>query len=74
MKKLIFAILTTIIFLPSVSFAHKEWVHQYIIKQAYLLLENQYGKMPSLFESYFKDINGNFYPYGPPHINLFLMH
>ncbi len=66
MKKLIFTILSMIIFLSSTSFAHKEWVHQYIVKQAYLLLENHYGKMPALFEGYFKDINGNFYTSGAP--------
>ncbi len=29
--------------LTNKSFAHKEWVHQYIVKQAYLFLANQLG-------------------------------
>ncbi len=67
MKKMIFLITVSLFIICSSSIkAHKEWVHQYIIKQAYLLLQNQYGQMPSLFDSYFRDSNGNFYSYGEP--------
>lgn len=46
--------------------AHKEWVHQYIVRQAYLLLENELGTLPQEFSDMFIDSNGNFYPYGEP--------
>ncbi|MCB2409852.1 T9SS type A sorting domain-containing protein [Hymenobacter lucidus] len=30
------------------AFAHKEWVHQYMVKQSYLYLEQQIGAIPAL--------------------------
>lgn len=32
----------------NVAFAHKEWVHQYQVRQAYLFLENQIGVVPGI--------------------------
>ncbi len=37
-------IFVVLIFVPCVGYAHKEWVHQYQVKQAYLLLSNQIGR------------------------------
>ncbi|MDQ7816411.1 MAG: T9SS type A sorting domain-containing protein [Melioribacteraceae bacterium] len=66
MKKLVISIVIIMMLSFSRLSAHKEWVHQYILRQAFTLLEYQHGKMSPLFESYFKDASGNFYPYGSP--------
>jgi hypothetical protein len=49
-------IITTLIVLAlnPTTYAHKEWVHQYILQQAYWLLQHQYtangGNMSDLME------------------------
>lgn len=44
MKKL-FATLLLIIFVKQVCFAHKEWVHQYIVREAYSFLRASVGEV-----------------------------
>lgn len=63
MKKLILVVL---IFFAIKTDAHKEWVHQYIVNQAYLLLNNTIPNITPMFDSFFRDANGNLYPIGEP--------
>jgi len=50
------------------TYAHKQWVHKYLVNEAYSLFENSNltGEITPMFESFFKDVNGNFYQIGPP--------
>jgi hypothetical protein len=45
MKKLIFSIslVSILLFVNTSLYAHKEWVHQHQVRQAYLLLKQQLG-------------------------------
>jgi hypothetical protein len=60
-----FFILTTSFLLCINNFAHKEWVHQHVVQEAYLLLENSISLNGS-FVSLFRDQNGNLYPQQEP--------
>lgn len=64
MKTIIFLLFLTLV--TNKVDAHKEWVHQYIVNQAYLLLENSVPNISSFYNSYFRDTHGNFYPLGQP--------
>jgi hypothetical protein len=57
--KLLFGLLALTV-LSNKSLAHKEWVHQYTVKQAYLMLEAQIGPVPELRDR----IGMTFYGYG----------
>ena len=48
MKKSIFAFLLFFAFSAKNTYAHKEWVHQYMVKQSYLFLESKIGTIPIL--------------------------
>lgn len=47
--KLLYRLLLAVMILTTSSMAHKEWVHQYIVKQGYLFLESELGfQIPDL--------------------------
>ena len=41
-RKLLLILSIVLIGIPQICSAHKEWVHQYIVEQAYYLLEKMY--------------------------------
>jgi hypothetical protein len=51
MKKLLFLGLLCLGLSSTPAVAHKEWVHQYMVQQSYLFLEQQIGVIPTLREA-----------------------
>lgn len=56
MKRITIILLT--VFLPFITSAHKEWVHQYLTQQGYLFLQYQIGDIPSLRDAIGLDYHG----------------
>ncbi|MBZ0180450.1 MAG: hypothetical protein K8F36_14285 [Melioribacteraceae bacterium] len=55
--------------------AHKEWVHQYVVEQAYLYIEAKLDILPQEFKEMFLYNNGNFPPYErPSHNTIYGVH
>jgi hypothetical protein len=48
MKKIILSLIIIILSDFSFSFAHKEWVHQHIVKEAYYFIEKEIGEIPEI--------------------------
>lgn len=60
--KRIFLFVVLMLSISTIVHAHKEWVHQYLVQQSYLYLEDQLGFELTDFKNH---IGFNFYGPGP---------